>query len=152
MFDWVSLSTVCVTCKAKKRCKKDCDFRNIDWWMGWTLGAERSEKASVALAEWLQPRTEVGLLMALMNTCWDPRMWAATRRNLEVSANKHGIGCIFMYFCLSSFAMFGLYEPITFHRFHLVTGPFLNDSSEDLGITNAYTIEATNGLDLWVHS
>lgn len=56
----------------QKRCEKDakaCDFRNIDWWMGWTLGAERSERASVALAEWLQPRTEVGLLMALVNTC-----------------------------------------------------------------------------------
>ena len=37
----------CGTCKAKKRL---VDFRNIDWWMGWTLGAERSERASVALA------------------------------------------------------------------------------------------------------
>lgn len=58
--------------KMRKRCERlwlrESD-RNIDWMMGWTLGAERSERASVALAEWLQPRTEVGLLMALMNTC-----------------------------------------------------------------------------------
>ena len=53
-------------------------------------------------------------------------------RSTDVSSNQTESGSFckpawyLMYsFFLSSFALLALYEPITFHRFHLVTGPFL---------------------------